>query len=128
MRDMSVDEDEGEIWIGSAGAGSGSGADTTALGSDVLAVSGDGGSDDVDVGDDVSEVLAGAILKNPETLRVRSKQRRSPQTEFTFPSISSGAGAGAASVEKRDEDATFWSGGTPTTAVPAVEAERQLPL
>jgi hypothetical protein len=62
--------------------------------------------------DDVSEVLAEAILKHPESLRARSKvareQKLSPRTEFTFPTLSSDGGG----LEKKDDDAAFWNSGS----------------
>ena len=49
-------------------------------------------------GDEVSELLAGAILKHPESLRGMSKAsqelKRPNATEFTFPSISMSSNGG----------------------------------
>ena len=61
-------------------------------------------------GDEVSELLAGAILKHPESLRGMSKasqeqKRASPNaTEFTFPSISMSSNGGDDEVVMTDSE------------------------
>lgn len=60
--------------------------------------------------DDFNDVLADAILKRPESIRVRAREERQ-ETVFTFPSISSGFGnvdrnkgtARRVEVENREE-------------------------